>query len=262
MNYGLYLSAMGVLANMHRQDVAASNLSNVQTDGFKRNLAMFDARPPESAEDGPADLAHPLLDRIGGGIQIAPTQIDLSEGTLRQTGRELDVALEGPGFFAVQTESPDGGTAQRLTRDGRWTLAASGELVTVTGGFKLLGENGLPVRIDPAEGKLSIDQTGRISQAGEPIGRLRLLDAPAEALKQLGQGLFEHDPKRADALRPATVDGGTVVRQGHLEGSNVDPIKELMNLIAATKAVTRNGNMIRYHDRVMDRAVNVLGRVG
>ncbi len=260
MNYGLYLSAMGVLANMHRQDVASNNLSNVQTDGFKRDLAMFMNRPPEAVEDGDTDLAHPLLDRIGGGIQVAPTKIDLTAGGLRHTGRDLDLGIEGPGFFAVEAKTPGGGMAERLTRDGRFTLSSTGHLVTVTGGYKVLNAGGTPIQINPADGKLTFDMTGAIKQGDQLIGQLRFVDAPTEALKQMGQGLFQ--VLDAGKISETNVTGGSAVRQHHLESSNVDPIKELMSLIAATKAVTSNGNMIRYHDLVMDRAVNVLGRVG
>src|ERR1043165_5413396 len=120
MNYGLYLSATGVLTNSHRQDVIANNLANSETVGFKRNLALFQQRRTEADSQGAAGLSDqtdPLLEKIGGGLLLSPTYVDHSQGTLEQTGQNLDVAIHGDGFFAVQD-----GKQTRLTRDGRFLV--------------------------------------------------------------------------------------------------------------------------------------------
>src|SRR5437667_10189719 len=100
MIYGLYLSATGVLANTYRKDVIANNLANSETVGFKRHLASFQQRPPESQTMGRPDLSNPMLDNLGGGFLVAPTQIDTSQGDLETTGNNLDAAIYGKGFFA------------------------------------------------------------------------------------------------------------------------------------------------------------------
>ena len=257
MNYGLYLSASGVLTNMHRQDIAAANLSNVHTDGFKRSVVSLMHRDAEAVEDrlGPG-LRHDLLDRLGGGVLAGKTRLDLSMGSLRETSRPLDVALTGKGYFSVQVD--DGQTTvQRLTRDGRWTQSPDNRLVTVTGGHAVLDVANLPITINPALGKVHIDADGTIRQGQATVARLKLIDVPNDSLRSIGHGLFEVGQAVLDAAQPANAG----VEQGFLEQSNVDPIKELMKLIAATKAVSSNGNLIRYHDLLMDRAANVLGRV-
>ena len=104
MNYGLYLSATGVLANTYRQDVIANNLANAETVGFKRHLATFQQRPVESHFQGRPDLSDPTLDNIGGGFLVAPTQVDTSQGEFEPTGNNLDAAIFGNGFFAVQNK--------------------------------------------------------------------------------------------------------------------------------------------------------------
>jgi len=249
MNYGLYLSAAGVLSNMHRQDVAANNLANVNTDGFKRSLATLQQRAPEAIEEQMGfEYRHELLDGLGGGVLAAPTQIDVSQASIKPTGRDLDLAMRGSGFFAVQSNG-----AERLTRDGRFTVAPNQQIVSVNGGHPLLSINGLPIQVDPAAGALKVDEAGRVHQGADVVAEIKLVGADAADLKALGGGLFE----ATGATRPAAGQ----VEQGHLEMSNVESISELMKLIAATKAVQANGNLIRYHDTIMDRAANVLGRV-
>jgi len=125
--YGLYLSATGVLTNSYRQDVIANNLANAQTVGFKRSLALFQQRRTEAQSPDAADLSDqtdPLLEHIGGGLLLAPTAIDHSQGTLEQTGQNLDLAIHGDGFFAVQD-----GKQTRLTRDGRFLVDSDGHLI-------------------------------------------------------------------------------------------------------------------------------------
>ncbi len=251
MNYGLYLSASGVLTNMHRQDVHANNLANASTDGFKQSLSTLMQRDPEVLEDqlGIADV-HGLLERLGGGAKLAPSRIDLSAGTLKKTERDLDLALQGPGFFAVRVNNET-----QMTRSGRFTLDAQQRLVTLDGGHPILATNQAPIVVDPAKGKVNIGRDGQMVQDGAPIAQIQLLDAPADRLKALGHGMFVTQGMEP---KPAT---NAAIEQGYLEQSNVDPIHTLMQLIDTTKAIQANANMIRYHDMVMDKAANVLGRV-
>src|SRR5512133_1500142 len=115
MNYGLYLSATGVLTNSYRQDVIANNLANSETVGFKKDLALFQQRLTEAQERRwPSSRSNPALEMLGGGAFASPTSIDLTEGDLEPTDNPQDLAILGQGFFAV---SEQGQT--RLTRDGR-----------------------------------------------------------------------------------------------------------------------------------------------
>ena len=126
MNYGMYLSAAGVLTNMHRMDVMANNLANLGTVGFKADEVTFMTRAPERLDPGalsmmggePADPQW-MLERLGGGQWAAPSRIDLRQGSLQRTGGNLDAAIEGDGFFVVGSED-----APRLTRDTRCHLPA------------------------------------------------------------------------------------------------------------------------------------------
>ncbi len=258
MNYGLYLSASGVLTNMYRQDVYANNLANAQTIGYKPDYPAIQLRQPEAIEDNAGlELREDLLDRIGGGAFAGPQAINFGVGRLEPTGNPMDVALSEPDrFFAVARTDPR--TQQRevlLTRDGRFVRDAAGLLVTASGGHEVLDAQDSPIPL--GDGPVQIDSAGNIQQDGEAIGRLQVASVDdLRALKKAGQNLCS-----LEGARRRPVDEARAVVSGFLEGSNVEPVHELVKLIEATRAISMNSQMIQYHDGLMDRAVNVLGRV-
>ena len=132
MNYGLYLSSSGALAASYRQDVAANNLANVNTVGFKPDLTLAMARQPERQEGhmGRA-LANDLLERLGGGVINGPQHLNVRGGSPVPTGNPLDAALlQNDTFLHVRVPDPEtGGFEDRLTRDGRMLVGADGEAV-------------------------------------------------------------------------------------------------------------------------------------
>jgi flagellar basal body rod protein FlgG len=261
MNYGLYLSASGVLTNTYRQDVFANNLANVETPGFKPDIPTVRQRDPESIEDQLGmDVSKELLDRLGGGVLAGQQRINFSPGAQRATGNPLDAALtDKHQFFAVESIDPVNGQAEvALTRDGRFTLNSDRELITQAG-QRVLDTADQPIVVD-GEGQASIDKSGQVLLNGEPIAQLQVTQVAAlERLTKQGQGLFTfvgQDP------RQPVPEEALDVRPGYVEASGVDPIMAMMDVVAATKAITSNANMIRYHDQLLDRAVNTLGRVG
>jgi len=260
MNYGLYLSASGVLTNLYRQDVFANNLANVKTAGFKPDIPTIRQRDPESTEDrADFDVRQQLLDRLGGGVLAGQQRIQHVQGELTRTGNDLDVALTQPKmFFAIaQTDTATGQTAIRLSRDGRFGLNAAGELIQVASGHRVLDTADRPITLRPGV-PAAIDDDGRIMQDGASVGQLQVARvADPDHLVKQGAGLLRM-PDGADTREPVT---SPRLRSGYEEASAVDPIRTMMQMIEATQAVNANGNMIHYHDMVMDKAVNVLGRV-
>lgn len=256
MNYGLYLSAAGMLNNMHRQDVTANNLANVETAGFKRDLVSFVQREPEAQAAGRFDLSHQMMDRLGGGSWVGPSRADLSPGPLEETASPLDLAVAGEGFFVAQDQA-DGEPVQRLTRDGRLKIDPQNQLTMSASGLPLLDVNGEPVQVDPTQ-PVHVDERGTVSQGGAEIAQLRLLnvDDPL-AVRPIGESLFRADAELIDNAPAATGQ----VRQGFVEGSNVDPIQQMLQMIETTRSISQHGTMLQYHDQLMDRAANVLGRV-
>lgn len=258
MNYGLYLSASGMLTNSYRQDVLANNLANVSTVGFKPDVPTVASRPPEAREDlSPASTAQELLDRLGGGVLAGPQVINFAPGPLEQTGRELDVALtDATSFLSVQVRDPQTGqTAVQVTRDGRLAVDGAGYLVTVAG-HKVLDAADQPLRVSP-DVPVSILPDGRIQQNGADVGRMGVATVlNPQSLLKAGSNLFAF--KAGDTR---TVNTEPTLRVSALEASGTNAITTLMSIMAATKAATGNGKLIQYHDGLMDRAINTLGRV-
>jgi len=258
MNYGLYLSASGVLTNLYRQDVYANNLANVETVGFKVDSPSLRQRKPEQIED-PAGLntSNRLLEQLGGGTIAGTQRIDFSRGPLRETYNPLDAALTDTNtFFTIEDRQPNGQTKTRLTRDGRFTVGPNSELVTITGGKRVLDAGGNPIQLS-GTGPANIASNGQVTQGGASIAPLGVVTvADTTQLTKSGQNLFAFN---GNGELPQAANYG--IRPGFVESSGADPIKTLMQVTKASKAVTSNSKLIQYHDNLMNSAVNTLGRV-
>jgi flagellar basal body rod protein FlgG len=253
----MQISASGALASIYRMDVLANNLANATTPSFKPDLPVISQRDAARVEDGlgfmPSDA---LLERLGGGVMPIANRISWEQGTLTTTGNALDVAIEGEGFFVLRDRS-DGQTDRiRLTRDGRFTRNDRGLLVSATTGMPVLDVNNRTIEI-PGEGKVQIQATGEIRQNETSIGRIQVTEVDRSRLTKLGHGMYRAPSEAFLSRRPA----GGVVRQGSLEGSAVDAISMMMAITEAGRAAESNFSMIASADRIMDRAINGLGRV-
>lgn len=257
MNYGLYLSASGVFTNLYRQDVFANNLANLGTHGFKADLANLKQRAPEAIEDPHLlEFADGLLDKLGGGTLAGPQTIDFTPGPLEQTGNPLDVALvDRNAFFSVRHTDPvTGENALQLTRAGNFTFNNEGELVLPNGG-KVLGPDDEPIQLDNTTG-VNLTADGGLWQDGALVGRLNVSSvADPQSLVKQGENLYAM-PR--DTRLPLDQPH---LKPGFLEASGVNPIDMLNKMITAGRSAQGNANMMKYHDRLMDQAVNVLGRV-
>jgi flagellar basal body rod protein FlgG len=259
MNYGLYLSASGVLSNTYRQDVFANNLANAQTVGFKVDIPNIKQRDPESIED---DLGYmvskDMLDRLGGGVLAGMQYTQHDRSQFKQTDNQFDLALdEAKTYFAVQVPDGNGNTSVQLTRDGRFTRDSQGFLASVTGGHKILDTADQPIEL-PATGDVVVQNDGRILVGGEEIAQLQVTTVKdVNSLIKQGQNLYAMSGDQ-NSRQPAS---RVAILQGYTEQSSVDPIQTLMQLTDATRAANGNANMIKYQDELMNRAINTLGRV-
>jgi flagellar basal-body rod protein FlgG len=257
MNYGLYLAASGVLTNMHRQEVITNNLANASTAGFKPDLVFARQRLPERLESGAATDPKWLLEQLGGGVSLMPTRLDLSQGSLTESSNDLDVAIEGEGFLVVRSGVGADPRDIRLTRDGRLSINAKGELVMTATGMRVLNTADQPIRLDRS-GRVEIRSNGDVAQGGRVQATIQLA-APRDLgeIVKAGENVFRHRSAGQIARRPAA---GRLL-QGHLESSAVDPITTLKDLVASVKSVQANIKLMQYHDHIMGQAVNTLGRV-
>ncbi len=250
MIYGMYVSAAGAMANSYRQDVIANNLANVDTVGYKRDLAMFRARTTAAQESGSSRYSSSLLDGIGGGVFSLPTYTDFSSATMREVEDPYSLAIAGKGFFQVRRESGVG-----YTRDGRFALNEQNQLVTFSGKFPVLDEQGQAIVVDRAQ-DFSVSDSGVISQNGQPVAKLAVCEIPdLQSLRKKGDNLYVDDSGQTP------VKGVSGVKQGFLEGSGADATQSLVDLIHTQRMLQMNLNMLKIQDQTLGQAVARLGMI-
>ncbi len=250
MNYGLYLSASAMRINEYRHDVLANNLANQRSIGFKRDVTVVRARESAPKEIGlPAHLVAPVLDDVRGGLLPDGTHTDFSQGPLERTGRPLDLALQGEGFFAVEVDGQ-----KRYTRDGRFNRSNDGFLVTSVGAHRVLDANDSPIQL-PA-GDASVNDRGTVTVGGV-AAQLKVVafDDPS-VLQKTGGNMFTIGEQTPEAKSSATV------RSQFLEGSGVDEVKSLVEMLSAQRAYEASAKLVQFSDTMLGRAVNDIARLG
>ena len=254
MSYGLWLSAAGLQANQYRQNIMANNMANVDTVGFKKDLAVIRERLVESRSGQGAMFRNGLLDRLSGGTFVAPTYHSFAEGPLIQTGNALDVAIKGDGFFPVRI-----GGEVKYTRDGRFTINDKNELVMVAnnGRAKVLGEGGAPIVLMPNARRTEIGADGTVRQDGVAVDKIGVVEfADRNTLRKVGGNLFLATGAPGRPAQSSSLVNGAV------EGSTVNPVAGLAEMIEVTRAYQLNAQMISLQDMTIGQAVSRVGRIG
>ncbi len=224
----VYLAAQAAKGTMSRQENIANNLANVNTPGFRQQLMAFQSAPVTGEGSGARSFA--IETSVG---------FDTSPGQIQSTGREMDVAIQGEGWFAVN--APDGNEA--YTRNGSFQVDGQGNLVTQEG-YGVVGTNG-PINVPP-DHRLSFENDGTVSAIplnGDTnvvqLGRLKLVNMPNGAVTRGDDGLF-----RAKDGNPAEVDPAVRVAGGFIESSNVNAIDMMVQMIAAQRQYETQMKMI------------------
>ena len=249
MPYGMYISAAGAHVQSERMRVLANNLANVDTAGFKRELAVFQARAAEAIERGDDTPASRSINNVGGGVQLQETVTDYSPGTFRQTGNPTDMAIPGEGYFLVERDG-----RQLLTRAGNFHFSVDGRLVTDQD-LPVLGTDTKPIVIDP-RGSWQLTESGAIVQGGNRYYLALVQPQSTGDLAKAGGNLFS---PLAD-VKPVALGKRRVV-SGQLEQSTVVPSREMMELIETSRAFEANVRMIQNHDQMLGSLVNRVLRV-
>jgi flagellar basal-body rod protein FlgF len=250
MNYGLYLSAMGVLANSQRQDVIANNLANSETVGFKKDLALFQEQRTEAQIRGRRSESNDLLEPLGGGLIPSSRSLDLSQGPIESTSNPLDVAIVGDGYFAVRHRD-----RVMLTRAGRFQVDRNG-ILTTEAGHAVLSEKMTNITITP--GPVDIGGDGIITQDGKTVGRLGVFSVSnPKLLSKRGANLMSC-PDIERSLKPSDAQ----MQNKALEQANCEPTTELAALMDTQRQLEANANMIRYQDQMLSRLVNDVAKIG
>jgi flagellar basal-body rod protein FlgF len=220
MNSGYYAACTGLMARTEALETIANNLANASTAGFRASHNVFSSL---LATTGNSPLSVLNQDANDYGV-LSGTQLDTSQGALVKTSNDLDLAMEGPGYFAVQTAA-----GPVYTRGGNFRVSPVGQLITAAGD-PVLGDNNRPITIIGAPVSISAD--GTISSNGAISGRLKLVEfAPSVDIKSAG-GTYYSAP--VDTAVPAKESR---VRQGMLESSNVNPVTSVVELITAQREV-------------------------
>ena len=245
---GIYTAASGMVAESLRTDAIANNMANVDTSGYKRDITItkdFGSILIKEVGDGSNSSD---IGSMGYGSVVDEIATIHDAGQIRPTGNPLDLAISGKGYFAVQT--PNG---LRYTRNGSFYRSGQGELVT-SEGYKVLGTNG-PVNV--TGNKITIGSDGSVKVDNVQTSQLQLVEFANDrtALSKEGNSLYVS----TGSQQPTRATGS--VEQGSIERSNVNVIKEMVNLIAGYRAYEINGKSVQAHDSLLDKAVNEVGKV-
>jgi len=283
---GMYTGANGMIMNQHRMDIISNNIANADKTGFKSDDAIFKSFPEmliqRTREDGlgwvPAgsfDLA-PIVGRLGTGSEFSQTYTRFEQGAVKHTGNPLDFMIddrnhEHPAFFVILTEK-----GERLSRSGSFVLDTRGYLVTPDG-FPLMGEKG-PIQVAKynfmvkENGEVWINQKiGNAADAGsnETFNRwenpvlldtikLRTVEFPEE-LKKEGNSFYVETPESGPHI-PFEKNFLPVILQGALEASNVNIVKQMVEMIEVQRQYEANQKSVTTHDSLLGKLINEVAR--
>jgi flagellar basal-body rod protein FlgG len=258
MDPALRTAATGMMAQQTRSEVIANNLANVNTTAFKRSRAQFEDLLYQTVQSaaivGAPDANTLPAIQVGRGTHLAGVQRNHGQGPIEQTDRPTDLAIEGEGFFQVQL--PNGTMA--YTRDGSFQVSDTGTLVTSEGYAVVPG-----IKLPPDIGSVSISTSGIVSAkrgdgtAGtEDIGRIEIARfLNPSGLEAKGQNLYVETPASGSpSVGFPGEDGLGQVMQGHLEGSNVEIVQEMVDMITSMRAYEINSKAIKNAEDMMSMA--------
>jgi flagellar basal-body rod protein FlgG len=245
MDSGLYAAYSGLRTNSDILEILSNNLANINTTGFKGDQAFL------NIYNNTVSGNEVSLDRVLNDSSVVQgSSINFLPGTLKTTGRDLDLALEGRGFFVVQ-----GPAGALYTRNGNLRLDSDGRLVT-SEGLALLGQNG-PVQIP--EGIVTVSKDGVIQVNGSEVDTLQVVDFPdLRRMEKVGNSMFRL--QSGETIQPSPVEAAVV--QGSLEQSNVNPVREMMLMISVMRQFEGLQKAIyTLMNTVNGRSINDVGQV-
>jgi flagellar basal body rod protein FlgG len=242
----MYLSAEGAQVQATRMEVIANNLANVNTPGFKRDVASFQARLAEAILQGEDQVGTGTTNQVGGGTMMGDVQTDYSVGTLKHTNIPTDFAIAGDGFFEVRSADNE----VLLTRAGNFTVNSLGELVTQTGRHHVLNADGAPITILP-DAPWHVSQDGFVMQGGAGTPLSVVMPQSLHDLTKVGENLFRPGEQVTQLDLPQRS-----VRQGYVEMSSVSPTTEMMTLIETSRAFEANTKLIQHQDELLEALIS------
>lgn len=241
MQSGLYVAISSQIALEKRLTTIADNIANMNTVGFRSTEVKFDEVMSRTGNDLNAKIAF---------VSQGNDYLNTRTGQFTQTNNQLDFAIRGEAWFALQTPA-----GQVLTRDGRFTLSQTGELLS-TRGYPVLDAGGSPIQLDPAAGAPNVGADGRITQGDRIVGSIGLYTT------DITQGYLRYDNSGiipSGAAQPVVDDAEIGVVQGYVEQSNVNAIGEMTQLIQVNRAFDGVSSLMRDSESSFGEAIKTLG---
>ncbi len=261
MNKGLYTASVGMITQMNKMDVVSNNIANVNTAGYKKDNVvtrsfeeeMYLRINDQNAVDMNIVPSGRSIGTLNNGNNVDMIYTDFTSGSLENTGNQLDLAIDGEGFFSVNYVDANGNVSEKYTRDGGFTLGPNGELLTHDS-FAVLDENGAPIVL-PSNSIPSFSDNGTVFVDGEAIAKLKITKfADSLDLRKYGTNLY--DVTEGAETEPFT---GKVL-QGFKEMSNVNSVKEMVEMITLSRAYEACSKCIETQDSIMSKMANDIGR--
>jgi flagellar basal-body rod protein FlgF len=249
MNVGLYQSAASLSALERWQEAVSQNITSSEVTAYKKRTTSFSGQNSgEFLTDPNARAGHD--EGQSAVFPVASSSINFLAGETKPTGRNLDVAIQGEGFFEVQL--PDGTRA--YTRTGEFQLRPDRTVVT-SQGAQVLKDGGAPLQLNAGQGALVINQNGSMTQGTASLGRLSIQTfANPSQLTPLAAGLFA----APEGVTPTAVANPEVL-QGNLEASNLTSLHEMVDLVTISRAYEANQKIITSSDELLDKTIQAFG---
>lgn len=273
MSKPLWPAVSGAMARDHQIEVISNNLANVNTNGFKRDDVSFKEylskkeKMDMEGEEIPRspikdkDL-YPLDGRDQSFVVVNGTHTKFSTGGFKVTDNPLDIALNGPGFYEISTP-----TGVRYTKAGSFKISSEGKIVTSEGHPVLAkgaeGEEGdaagREISIKDREGALHVNERGDVYMGDEKVAQLSIVEfSDLNQIRKIGSANFENkDPVK----NPTTAATNTLVKQGMVETSNVNPVQEISNLIRANRMFEQDLKAMKTVNEMLSKEVNDIGKM-
>jgi flagellar basal-body rod protein FlgF len=249
---GLYSAVSAMVMNATRQQMLSHNIANMETPGFKQiftsvNDFMQEQSVYVKSKNGTNQVDY--VGTLGLGSQIGREFVDFDAGPLEQTENPLDFAIQGNGFFRVNT--PDG---ERYTRDGRFLRDADNNLVTVEG-YQVLDDAGQEIQLP--DGEVSVSPDGNISVNGQQVAQLGfgVFQNPRDELQHTEGNLFTGPAASTSQDMPRVV-------QGYLESSNANPSQLMTQLVEVARSYAAAQKLVQNQDELLGKTIASLGRIG
>jgi len=244
MIQGLYTATRGMTPLMQQQDQIANNLANINTTGYKQSGLFIKSYQKYLSND----LMEPFANQ---DIKADEVYIDYREGTMKTTNQPFDLFIKGSGFFKIMSDN-----GIQYTRNGNFSLNNEGLIVTSTGA-RVMGEEGY-IRVERNR-PVTITEEGEVLQDNDTKGKIAIVDFEKPyTLKRNGDSCFT--PLLPD--NPGIQSKGYLLKQGYLECSNVDMVKNMVQMISSYRTFESDQKALQAQDETLEKAVNQVGRIG